>query len=615
MRLSAVLLAASILGRAVSATAAPSATQILTENYAASGGAAWNGKAVLKLDVKLSGMGLSGHATSISDLRDGRNVDTYTMGPAAGADGFDGSHAWSKDTSGEVKLQTGGDAHALAVNNAYRSANLWWQPNFGGALVVNGGVKTDHGETADALTITPNGGEPFDAWFDTKSHLLVRTVEKQGPQTVITSYSDYKPIDGSQVPGASTVDSGAGAKYLQTLILTSAQFLPPQPASTYAMPDVTANDFTILGDAKRTEIPFRLLNNHIYADAQIDGKGTFQFIFDTGGQNILTPATAQKLGMKVEGNMPGMGVGDKAQDVGLTHVQSVQIGSAVLKNQIFGVLDFEPNAVEGVTEQGMIGFAVFKRFVARIDYGAKTLVLLEPSAFDPADAGTPVPFVFDGDIPEVKGSFEGIPGQFDIDTGSRLGLTLTGPFVAANDLRAKHPKGADVVDGWGVGGASSAYVTRGKVMTIGSMTISNIVTGFATQKKGAFSSASYQGNVGAGILKRFIVTFDYGHQIMYLKPIKGHVDDLDTFDRSGMWINEAPGGFEVMDVTADGPAARAGLKTGDILTTVDGKRASATPVYAMRQMLRDQNAGTVVTFNVTTVSGSRRAVVTLRDQI
>ena len=53
---------------------------------------------------------------------------------------------------------------------------------------------------------------------------------------------------------------------------------------------------------------------------------------------------------------------------------------------------------------------------------------------------------------------------------------------------------------------------------------------------------------------------------------KGEPIDLDTFDRSGMWINAQDGGFKVIDVTNSGPADRAGLKKGDVIVAVDGGR-------------------------------------------
>ena len=597
------------------AWAATDPSAVLNAYRAASGGDAWNGKAVMKTAAKIAGQGMTGSGTTITDLRSGAFVQHYTLGPASGAQGFDGTTPWQQGPNGDVNLEKGGDALPLAINQAYRDTHAWWRPGFGGASVVSDGAKPCGSSRCDVLTITPRGGKPFDAWFDASTHLLVRTVEKQGAQTVTTDFSDYRASDGVRLPWKDVIDNGAGAQYLLTVTTTSVDFMPAQPMATYAPPKGTAGDFTIAGGAAQTTFPFHLYNNHIYANAWVNGHGPLTFIFDTGGQNILVPSTAKVLGIDVHGAMPGGGVGNKTADYGLAKVATLRIGEVTFRNQVVGVLDFAIDDVEGVNIQGMAGFELFKRFVTRIDYGKHTITLIEPKHFDPKDAGTPIPFEFNDDNPEVEGSFEGIPAKFDIDTGARDALTLTAPFAQAHDLRATHPKGVEAVGGWGVGGASRGYVTRGKDMAIGPVKIPDVVTSFSTQKKGAFSSAAFQGNVGAGLLKRFVVTFDYPHHMMYLKPLPGPVADLDTYDRSGMWINVAKGGMQVMDVTANGPAAQAGIEAGDVITEVNGKPATSIHVYDLRRELRDETPGTVVHFTITRDAQTRNVDVKLRDQI
>ncbi|WIG54432.1 MAG: hypothetical protein OJF61_000218 [Rhodanobacteraceae bacterium] len=597
------------------ACAATDPSTVLNAYRAASGGDAWNGKTVMKTAAKIAGQGLTGSGTTITDLRSGAFVEHYTLGPASGAQGFDGTNPWQQGPNGDVNLEKGGDALPLAINQAYRDTNAWWRPGFGAAAVVSDGVKPCGSSRCEVLKVSPRGGKPFDAWFDARTHLLVRTVEKQGAQTVTTDFSDYRAGDGVRLPWKEVIDNGAGAQYLLTVTNTSVAFMPAQPLAIYAPPKGTAGDFTIAGGATQTTFPFHLYNNHIYADAWVNGHGPLTFIFDTGGQNILVPATAKALGIDVHGAMPGGGVGDKTADYGLAKVATLRIGDVTFRNQVVGVLDFAIDGVEGVDMQGMAGFELFKRFVTRIDYGKHTITLIEPEHFDPRDAGTPIPFVFNDDDPEVEGSFEGIPAKFDIDTGARDALTLTAPFAAAHDLRATHPKGVEAVEGWGVGGASRGYVTRGKEVAIGTVKIPDVVTSFSTQKKGAFSSAAFQGNVGAGLLKRFVVTFDYPHHTMYLKPLPEPVADLDTYDRSGMWINAAKGGMQVMDVTASGPAAQAGIEAGDVVTEVNGKPAASIPVYELRRMLRDEAPGTVVHFTITRGAQSHKVDVKLRDQV
>jgi len=559
---------------------------------------------------------MTGTVHSLTDVKDGRSFEEDKVGPTNTANGFDGTTPWQKDMSGTVTLQQGGDALVLTVNSVYRATGKWWQPDRGSATIVDDGEKTVAGTVYDVLTITPKGGRSFDAWFDAKTHLLNRTIEKQGPQTVTTTMSDYRAVEGVMLPGKIVVDQGVGDKYLQTLTLTKAEFLGPQPDAVYAPPKVTVADFSIVGGAAQTEFPIKLINNHIYAKAKVDGKGPFVFIFDTGGHNLVAPALAKQLGLKVEGTLPGTGAGEGVMEGGFAKVAQLDVGNASLKDQLFIIIPLDQlSVIEGTPMPGMVGYEVFRRFITRIDYGAKTLTLIDPKHFDPKDAGIPVRFTFNDQIPEVMGTFEGLPAKFDIDTGSRSELTLTKPFAEKNTLRAKHPKGVDAVDGWGVGGPSRGYVTRGADMTIGPVKIDNVVTSMSTQDKGAFAGNDYQGNIGGGILKRFTVTFDYEHQMMYLKPLSGPVADTGTFDRAGMWFNQSAQGFEIVDVTKGSPAAEAGLKAKDVIVAVDGQPVADIHLYDLRRKLRNNPPGTVVTFRIRSKAKFKTVKITLRDLI
>ncbi|HEY1638874.1 MAG TPA: retropepsin-like aspartic protease, partial [Rhizomicrobium sp.] len=471
----ALSLACALFAAAPALAATP--VEILAANKAASGGAAWDSRLTLKTEYAYAGQGMTGWTRSTNDLKQGRWVDEYQIGPLSGGNGFDGTVAWEREPSGTVTAQEGGEQRALAMNEGYRRANLWWRPDFGGADVAAAPEITDNGATYDPLTVAPKGGKPFTAWFDAKSHLLARIVEKQAALTVTTSLSDYHAVEGTQIPGKLLIDDGRGAKYIQILTFSKAEFGPALDASVFAKPNVRVADFFIAGGAEQTTLPIKIINNHIYGYAKVNGKGPYLFIFDTGGANLVTPATAKALGLKVEGQAPGGGAGEGTVDVGFAKVASVQVGGATIKSQVFPVVNFIAPGVEGVDETGMIGFETFRRFITRIDYAGGKLTLMKAAAFNPKEAGTPVPFVFHESIPEVQGSFEGIPTKFDIDTGSRSELTLTKPFAEKKGLRAKHPRGVDAVGGWGVGGPSRAYFTRGASMTLGTVKIDNVVTG------------------------------------------------------------------------------------------------------------------------------------------
>jgi hypothetical protein len=119
--------------------------------------------------------GLKGTATYTIDLATGMFIDELDAGPLSGAGGFDGKTPWMRDISGSAITQEGGDRVTVAVNEAYRDANLWWRADGGGAQVNYIGREKAASKELDHLAVTPQRGSRFDAWFDADSHLLVRT--------------------------------------------------------------------------------------------------------------------------------------------------------------------------------------------------------------------------------------------------------------------------------------------------------------------------------------------------------------------------------------------------------------------------------------------------------
>ncbi len=607
-----ILIAAASALPLVAQAATP--TAILRANKRAMGGADWD-HAALKTQYAYSGEGLTGKTEEIDDLKTGAFVESYELGPAKGADGYDGHDAWAQDLSGTVTLQNGGEQKALAVNQAYRAANLWWQPDFGGASIEDLGQRSKDAKLYDVLKITPKGGISFTAWFDAKTHLLARIIELRDGRPTTTRFSDYETVDGARMPKKVHISNG-DAKYDQHETLIKAEFLPAQPAARFAPPAEQVDDFSIAGGASRTTIPFRLINNHIYAAVKVDGKGPFMFIFDTGGVNLITPPTAKTLGVRVTGAIQASGAGKGHMQAGLTKIDSLRIGAATIKSQPFIVLPLNAMSdVEGVDETGMIGFETFRRFVTRIDYGRHLLELIRPSAFNPVDAGTPIPIRFNGNTIEVEASYDGIRGNFTIDTGNRGSLDLDTPFVAKYGLRAKAQSGVETATGWGIGGPTFGFVMRGAPLEIGSIKIAHPIVSLSTDKSGAMADPTVAGNIGAGILKRFIVTLDYAHARLYLKPVTTKVTDLDTFDESGMWINDGSNGFVVANVTGGGPAQQAGIQKGDVIVAVNGKPATSIRLYDLRKMFRDTPPGTVEELSVERDGARRTIALTLADML
>jgi predicted aspartyl protease len=596
------------------AAVVPSAAAVLAANRAAVGPMPATGTAAS--DYGFAGGGLVGATTHASDLATGAFVEeTRSDGMRTGG-GFDGTTPWMQDLSGAFTLQDGGDRIVIAINEAYRQANLWWRADRGGAEIVYVGREALDGASADHLAVTPRGGRRFEAWFDVSSHMLLRTAEPKMFFKTRVLYEDYRREAGVMVAHMVTSDGGVGAGGYERRTLSKLVFGPARSRGAYARPTAPPTGLTFDGGAASVTVPFRLLNNHVYVLATVNGKGPYTFIVDTGGHTLLSRRVVAEVGLTKVGEIPMSGAGEKTSTSGFVAFSEIAIGGARLHDQMGFATEIYDPSVEGFAVDGMVGFELFRRAAVRLDYGAKTMTLFDPARFvAPQDAGVAVPFQFYDHLPNVRGMIGDIPARLDIDTGSRSELDVTTPTAARYDLRDHYPKGVRTITGWGVGGPSYDYVVRGPTVSLGGVTVEKPVMGLSEDKGGSISDPNYEANVGSGLLKRFVLTFDYAHQRLYLKPIAPQPDDIGQFDRSGMWINAGHGGYDVTFVAEHGPAAAAGLVVGDTILTLDGQAAKAEGLAEARKLLRDRAAGSTVEMVVRHADAERSTTLTLRDQI
>jgi hypothetical protein len=587
---------------------------LLARAKEAAGGDAWNRVRALRSTGAIETGGLKGRVESWTDLTRPRFVDRYDLGPASGANGFDGKTAWEQDSSAQVRTRESADEREETADEAYRRSQAWWFPERWKATIENGGERSETGRRFFVLRITPEGGRVFELWIDAASFLFDRVVEKAASETRTTLYTDYREVAGLHLSFAFRSTNG-NARYDLIGRVEKVEVNPEIADARFAPPPPPAPDFAIAGGRTSTTVPFTLVNNHIYVDAKLNGKGPYRLLCDTGGANVVKPAVARQLGLRSEGALEGKGAGEQSEDIGLVKIERVAIGDAVIERQLFAVFDLEKlEPAEGAPMPGLVGYEVFKRFVVRIDYGRGLLTLTLPSSFQADSRATALPFRFNGHTPQVDGEIDGIAGTFDLDTGSRASLELIGPFVEKNGLAAKYGAKLTAVTGWGVGGPTRSLVTRTKVLKLGPVEVRDLVTGLSLQKTGAFSDVYVSGNVGAGVLRRFTVTFDYASQKVYFEP-SGTPPSRDAFDRGGLWLNRGDGFFEVMDLVEGGPAYEAGMRPGDRVLAVDGKPASGLSLPDLRLRLRSDPPGTAVRFRIASQGAERDVTVVLRDLV
>ena len=609
----------------VTAASAPTAAQVLAKAKQAAGGAAVDKIHTLHLHQHVQVLGISGDGEEWDDVLTGRFASYENAGPVSSGDGFDGATVWSQDATSLAHRTGGAEDVSMALSQAYFVSLGFWYPDRAGRILSAAGTAPAPGNTSappSMKSVTEKGkryfvvsvtaGEvPAEIWIDAATDRIARDVVHTSPErSARIDFSDYRKVDGAMFPFSMQIQDSQGNSFTTTVTSAEANV---SVDGRFAMPSTVPDDFSMTSGTTSTTFPIEIINNHIFLDAKVNGQGPFHFIFDTGGQGILNPDVAQKLGITPAGTMQAGGAGAGTVQTGFAWVPKVELGGATMTHQSFAVLPLGGvmGAVEGVHIDGMVGWETAARYILSIDYAHKTMTLTMPGQSKPA--GTAVPITFLQTIPQVAGGVDGLSGSFIVDTGNRNALVLYTPFVNHNGLRDKYAPKVSGVAGYGIGGPTTAQLTRVASVRIGSVDVPDVVTSLSQDKSGALADPYVSGNFGGGLLRRFTVTFDYRNQTLYLAK-NADFAQSPTGDRSGLVLVAGRAGMRAIGVLTDTPAAEAGIQSGDIIVTVNGTPASDMGLLPLRELLHGP-PGTVVKMTVSTGGTSRDVTLTLRDYV
>ena len=586
--------------------------EVLARTKAAAGGAAWDKIHTMRIRWEAEEGGLKGTVDETDDLVAVRYADAWDFGLRSGAFGFNGKIVWSQDSSGLSQVQEGSDAREGATNEAYRRSLAYWFPERWRAKLEYKGEEQDEGLRFFVLKVIPERGRPFELWFDSKTYLLARIVEMTAIGPLRVFLSDYRESDNLRVAFHVRVQLPTGSENVYRA--QKIEFNSRVADSRFNIPGPPPPDFRLRRNASLVTLPMELINNHIYVSGWLNGQGPFRFVVDTGwGTTSITPEVANRLRLVVQGTQKTMGAGEGTAENRFTKVASIRFGDAQLRNQSLLVT----SAFDGRTRDavgnfaGLIGYELFKRFVVKLDFERRTLTLFLPSRFLPRGRGTIIPFKLSNTIPLVSGEVDGFKGEFIVDSGFPGSVILYQSFIAKNDLLTKFRPKFEAITGWGIGGPVRNAVTRARIFRLGKETIPDLVVPLSLLKKGTLANPYLDGAIGSELLRRFTVTFDYSRREIHLERNTNY-DEPEIFDRSGMYLNKRPGWFEVVDVVKGGPADEAGVRAGDRIISMDGKKASALTMPEVRSKLRGP-VTTRISLVLERGNSRHRVVIVLKD--
>jgi hypothetical protein len=175
-------------------------------------------------------------------------------------------------------------------------------------------------------------------------------------------------------------------------------------------------------------------------------------------------------------------------------------------------------------------------------------------------------------MPVVNAAADGHTGQFGTDTGNAGILILFGDFLKRTGLLDAYVGGVKTI-GQGTGGTNAGRKETLQRFTIGGHEMDAVLTNFTQMTNGSFSSHTEAGNLGFSILSRFIPTFDYADQTLYLdRELRATPFGAN---RAGLHFEKnAPEAYDVSLVDPGSPAASAGIVSGDRIVAINGHEAS-----------------------------------------
>ena len=343
--------------------------------------------------------------------------------------------------------------------------------------------------------------------------------------------------------------------------------------------------FRIEGNKKKVTIPVEIVNNLVVVPVVLNGQAPLKFILDTGVRTtVLTQKTYSDilgLAYSKEIFISGPG-GEKLVDAFVT--DNVTLDLPGVHGEGHSMLVLEKDYLElrnylGTEVHGILGYELFSRFIVRMDYHKKRIVLLTPERFRKKRRYQTMEVKVQDTKPFIMAKTKlndstSLDVKLLIDTGASHGLVLE----PESDPAIRVPqKSLESIIGRGLGGEIKGRIGRINGLELGRYKINEVIANFPdpdSYKSLLFQDDSLRrkGALGGEILSRFSIIFNYPHEEIYVKK-NADFRKKFNYDMAGI-IVKAKGArlraYEITHLRNGSPGEMAGLKEGDLIISVNG---------------------------------------------
>ncbi|RWY52339.1 PDZ domain-containing protein [Mucilaginibacter gilvus] len=360
----------------------------------------------------------------------------------------------------------------------------------------------------------------------------------------------------------------------------------------------SAQYFAVDSNRKNVNIPFRLIRNMVVIKMQINNKGPFNFVLDTGvGLMIMTdPTMVDSINLSQKRTIKITGLGEDGDyeafvtsplKLEIPGLYSIGVSSAILKKDYFNLSSYV-----GVPIHGLIGWDFFNNLAVKINFSDSTMTVCRPKDLKGTKKSQKIPITIEDKKPYLETLVTFPDGRkainkLVIDLGAGHPLSLEN-LQKTNGLPKSYIR-ANL--GVALNGPISGFISRINELELGKYKVKNVITSFPDVATEARTySVPRDGNLGIGILKKFNVIFDYSNNALYLKPNLTY-DEPFEHDMSGIEYYSAGENLDhliVSRVEQNSPADEIGLQRNDEIVSINFKPVSKMSIEEVDNLLKSR---------------------------